>query len=329
MIGRRKFITLLGGAAVAWPLAARAQQTALPVIGWLSSGAANEASVIGSLAAFHRGLGEAGYVENRNVTIEYRWAEGHYDRLPALVADLVRRQVAVIATNGGVPSPLAARAATGTIPIVFAMGADPIKSGLIASLNRPAGNITGVSILNAEVGPKRLQLLHELAPTRKIALLVNPTDPSTEAQLEELIAAARSLGLEPEILRASTEPDLEAVFTTLTQGQPNALLINADPFLSGHLPQLGALTARHAIPALGLYREFAAGGGLASYGPSLPDAYRYAGLYVGRILKGERPAALPVIQSVKFEFVINLKAARLLGLDPPLSLLASADEVIE
>jgi putative tryptophan/tyrosine transport system substrate-binding protein len=323
---RRDFITLLGGTAAAWPLAARAQQPAMPVIGLLSSGGPN--GPVEYNAAFRRGLGEAGYVEGRNITIEYRWAEFHYDRLPALATDLVRRQVAVIATNGGSGPPLAARSATATIPIVFVMGADPIKLGLGESLNRPGGNITGISVLNVELGPKRLQLLHELVPVKNIALLVNPNDPNAAIQLRDLQGASRALGLEIQVLYASAEPDFEKIFATLAERQISALIIGADPFLTGHLTQLAALAARYAIPAIALYREFAAAGGLASYGPSV-DARRYAGSYVGRILKGEKPADLPIIQSATFELVVNLKSARALGVNVPLSLLASADEVIE
>jgi putative ABC transport system substrate-binding protein len=324
---RREFITLLGGAAAAWPIAARGQQGPPPIIGWLSSSTPNDGA--GSLAAFRRGLSEAGYVEGRNVAIEYRWAEYHYDRLPALAGDLARRQVAVIATNGGSPSPLAARSATRTIPIVFAMGTDPVKAGLVASLNRPGGNITGVSNLNVEVGPKRLQLLHELAPGKGIALLVNPADPNTENQLQELQGAARALGLELQVLHASTEADLETVFAALAERPARALMIGADPFLNGHGAQLAALAVRQAIPAGALFREFAAAGGLVSYGPNLADAYRYSGTYVGRILKGEKPADLPVIQSVKFELVINLKTAKALGLTISNQMQLLADEVIE
>jgi putative ABC transport system substrate-binding protein len=326
---RREFITLLGGTAVTWPLAARAQQP-MPVIGWLSSNSMNESPGTGSLAAFRQGLSEAGYIEGRNVAIEYRWADDHYDRLPTLAADLVRRKVAVIATTGGNPSPLAAKAATTTIPIVFASGTDPVKSGLVASLNRPGGNITGVSILNQELGPKRLELLHELVPAASVvALLVNPTSPSAETQSQELQAAARTLGLQLRILYASTEHDLETVFASSAQRQPAALVIGADPFLSGHGQQLATLTVRNAIPAISLFREFAAAGGLLSYGPSLAEAYHHSGAYVGRILNGEKPAELPVIQSAKFELTVNLKAAKALGIAVPLSLLASADEVIE
>jgi putative ABC transport system substrate-binding protein len=327
---RREFITLLSGAAATWPLAVRAQQPAMPVIGWLSSGSSNEITVTGSLAAFRQGLSEAGYVEGRNLVIEYRWADDQYDRLPAFAADLVRRQVAVIATNGGNPSALSAKAATTTIPIVFASGTDPVKSGLVASLNRPGGNITGVSILNLELGPKRLELLRELVPTASIvALLINPTNPSSEIQSRDLQAAARTLGLQVQVLHASTEHDLEAIFASLPQLHASALMIGADPFLSGHGRQLAALTVTHAVPAISLYRDFAAAGGLLSYGPSLADGYHHSGTYVGRILKGEKPADLPVIQSVKFELVANLKAAKALGISFPLSLLASADEVIE
>jgi putative ABC transport system substrate-binding protein len=328
-IRRREFITLLGGAA-AWPLAARAQQPAMPVVGWLSSGSENETAATGSLAAFRRGLGDAGYVEGKNVTIEYRWADNQYDRLPVLAADLVRRQVVVIATNGGNPSPVAAKAATTTIPIVFASGTDPVKSGLVSSLNRPGGNVTGVSILNLELGSKRLQLLHELVPSASIvALLVNPTNPNAETQSLDLQAAARTFGLQVHVLHASTDHDIETAFATLIQQRAGALMIGADAFLSGRAKQLAASTVRYAVPAIFLYRDFAAAGGLLSYGSSLADAYHHSGVYVGRVLKGERPADLPVIQSVKFELIVNLKTAKALGITFPLSLLASADEVIE
>jgi putative tryptophan/tyrosine transport system substrate-binding protein len=328
-MNRRELLTLLGGAAML-PVAARAQQAAMPVVGWLSSGSENETAATGSVAAFRRGLADAGYVEGKNVTIEYRWADNQYDRLPALAADLVRRQVAVIATNGGNPSPVAAKAATTTIPIVFASGTDPVKSGLVNSLNRPGGNVTGVSILNLELGSKRLELVHELVPAASIvALLVNPTNPNAETQSRDLEAAARIFGLQVHVLHASTDHDIETAFATLIQLRAGALMIGADPFLSGQSKQLAALTLQYAVPAIFLYRDFAAAGGLLSYGPSLAEAYHHSGAYVGRVLKGERPADLPIIQSVKFELIVNLKTAKALGITFPLSLLASADEVIE
>jgi putative tryptophan/tyrosine transport system substrate-binding protein len=327
-VRRRDFITLVGGAAV-WPVAARAQQAAMPVVGFLISGGQTENSDK-NFDAFRRGMSEAGYVDGRNVTIEYHYAEGQYERLPGMAADLVRRQVAVIATSGGNPSPLAAKAATTTIPIVFASGTDPVKSGLVASLNRPGGNITGVSILNLEIGPKRLELLHELIPAaRVIGLLVNPANPSAEPQSSDLQAAVRKFGLELHVLHASTDQDIEAVFASLAQLKASALIIGADPFLTSRAEQLGALTVRHAVPAIFLYRDFAAAGGLMSYGPSLPDAYHHAGSYIGRILKGEKPGDLPVIQSQVFELIVNTKTAKAFGITLPLSLLASADEVIE
>ena len=324
---RRELLTGLGGAAVAWPLAARAQQQAMPVIGYLSSGSApNTANV----AAFRQGLSEAGYVEGQNVTIEYRWAEGSYDLLPALAADLVSRNVDVIATAGGTPSALAAQGATSTIPIVFSGVGDPVRSKLVASLARPGGNLTGFSGVSGLLMPKRLELLTELVPqARVIALLVNPKNPTTEGQTRIVQEAARAKGVQLQILKAATVSEVDDAFATLGQLQAGALLMSADSFLNNRHEQVAALAAHYAVPALDQSRGFADSGGLISYGESLTAEARRFGIYAGRILKGEKPAELPVQQPDKFELVINLKTAKTLGLTVPQSLLARADEVIE
>jgi putative ABC transport system substrate-binding protein len=324
---RREFITLLGGAAV-WPVAARAQQTLMPVIGFLGSD--SPALSVSHLRFFRQGLSETGYVEGENVAIEYRWAEGQNDRLPALVADLVRRQVSVIAAPGTTPAALAAKAATTTIPIVFFTAGDPVALRLVASLNHPGGNLTGATSLGSQLALKRLELLHELMPTTTVmALLVNPTNPAlAEATAKELLDASRSLGLRLHILHASTERDFDSVFAALVQLRASALVIAVDSFFTGRKEQLGALALRHGIRAIYQSRDFAAAGGLMSYGGSLTEAYRLVGLYTGRILKGEKPADLPVQQVTKVELVINLKTAKTLGLTIPPSLLLRADEVI-
>jgi putative ABC transport system substrate-binding protein len=329
---RREFITLLGGAAaaprVSWPLTARAQQPAMPVIGFLNG--QSPRTFAPHLAAFHQGLKQTGYVEGRNVAIEYRWAEGQPDRLPGLAADLVQRRVAVISATGGLASSLAATAATATVPIVFSTGGDPMKDGLVTSLNRPGGNVTGTSWFNAEVAAKRLGLLHELAPAAGIvAMLVNPRDPDAGTQLADLQDAARVLGRRVVVLNAATVGEIDAAFAALVQQRAAALVVASDAFYLNRRDQIIALAARHAVPAIYSNREFITAGGLMSYGNNLLDAYRRNGIYAGRILKGDKPGDLPVDQSTKFELVINLETVKALGLDLPLALQIRVDEVIE
>jgi putative ABC transport system substrate-binding protein len=328
MIVRREFITLIGGAAVAWPLGARAQQPAMPVIGFLSSRSPDDTRDL--VAAFLRGLNEVGYVEGQNVMIEYRWALGQYDRLPAMAADLVRRPVAILTTSGGEPAALAAKAATSSIPIVFLIGGDPVALGLAATYNRPGGNATGMNILTATLEAKRLGLLHELVPqATTIGVLLNPKFQPADNQSRNLQEAAPAIGLRIQVLRASTDRELDATFESITQQHIAALAVTADPFFDTRRDKIVALAARHAVPTIYHFREFVAAGGLMSYGVDSVDNYRQAGVYTGRILKGAKPADLPILQPTKFEFVISLKTAKALGVKISDNLLSLADEVIE
>jgi len=327
VIRRRKFITLLGGAA-AWPLSARAQQPAIPVVGFLHAGSPEPN--VNFVVAFRTGLGKTGYVEGQNLAIEFRWAAGQDARLPEMATDLVRRQVAAIVTPASTPAALAAKAATTTIPIVFTTGGDPISLGLVASLNRPGGNATGVAFMTVELTAKRLSLLHELVPgAAGVIALVDPNYALAEAIIKDLQEARATLGLQVEILYAGTAREIDAAFATMVQKRADALLMTASPFFTNRRVQIVTLATRHALPVLYDIREFAEAGGLMSYGPSFRDIYQQAGIYTGRILKGERPADLPVMQPTKFELVINLTTARALGITVPNMLLARADEVIE
>jgi putative tryptophan/tyrosine transport system substrate-binding protein len=324
---RRQFITLLGGSA-AWPLGATAQQAVMPVIGYL--GAESPAAFASRVTAFRQGLGESGYVEGRNVAIEFRWAGGQHNRLPVLAAELVSHRVAVIVAPGGAPAALAAKSVTTTIPIVFEMGADPIATGLVQTINRPGGNITGVTSLNVQVTPKRLEILHEAVPAAAvITVLLNPTSPTADSQLRNLQAAASALGVRLHVLHASSERDFDAVSARLSELRPGGLVVSSDTFFATHSEQLAALTVRHALPAIHQSRDFAIAGGLMSYAGSFVESHRQAGIQTGRILKGEKAADLPVQQVTKVELFLNLKAAKSLGITFPLSLLGRADQVIE
>jgi putative ABC transport system substrate-binding protein len=324
-MNRREFIALLGGAAM-WPLAARAQQPTMPVIGFVNAGSREERR--DELQGFVRGLGETGYVEGQSVAIEYRWADGRIDRLPAMVADLVDRKVSVIAATT-TPAALAAQAATTTIPIVFETGSNPIQLGLVVSLNRPGGNLTGVTSLIVEVAPKRLELLHELAPTPIIGLLLNPNNRNADIISRDVAAAARTLGLTLHVLYASEEGDFDTVLTYIAEQRAGGLVVGSDPFFNTQSERLARLFLRHTLPAIYQYREFAAAGGLMSYGGNIADPFRQAGSYVGRVLAGEKPAELPVVQSTRVELIVNLNTANALGLTVPPSILGRADEVIE
>jgi putative tryptophan/tyrosine transport system substrate-binding protein len=326
---RRDFLTLVGGAAATWPFAAWAQQSALPVVGILHSNSPDD-EYLERVSAFRRGLSETGYVEGRNVTIEYRWAEGNYDRLPALAADLVRRRVSVIAAIGNTVGALAAKAATNTIPIVFVTGGDAVEVGLVTSLNRPGGNLTGVNTMNVGLAPKRLELLHELIPSADpIAVLLNPTNPVTERLSSDLESAARSLGVHLLEMHASSEAEIDTAFAAIANTEAKAILIAPDIFFAGRAQHIAALALRNRVPAISGRREFAAASGLMSYDPNALDSLRLVGVYTGRILKGEKPADLPVIQPTKVELILNLKTAKALGIVVPITLLGRADEVIE
>jgi putative ABC transport system substrate-binding protein len=327
---RREFITLLGGAAVAWPLAARAQQPAMPVIGFLGAGTLDSSRVL-YLAAFRKGLGETGFAEGQNVTIEYRWAEGQYDRMAQLAAELVRRRVAVIVVPGSPPGARAAKAATSIIPIVFSVGEDPVKAGLVASISRPEGNATGINFFTGELVAKRLALLHELVPgAARIAAFINPADaPRAKVLRSDVEAAAHTSGVQLQVFNPSTSRDIDAAFVALLRERADALFVGPDAFYNSRRVQIANMAARHAIPTAFAVREYVEAGGLMSYGTSLTDTYRQVGVYTGRILKGAKPADLPVLQSTKFELVINMQTARMLGITVPPTLLARADEVIE
>jgi putative ABC transport system substrate-binding protein len=328
MIGRREFITLLGGAAVAWPLTARAQQPAMPVVGLLDPRSPD--GLADRLRGFRQGLKETGFVEGESIAIEYRWADNQLDRLSALAADLVRRRVAAIAVPGGPDAARAAKAATATIPIVFVVAVDPVSLGLVASLARPGGNLTGINFFGGELTAKRLELLRMLVPgATRVAVLVNPTNPMTESTSRELEPAGRSMGLQIRVLNASNSQEINAAFATFVDERPDAVLVGVDPFFNGRRVQLVHLATRYAVPASYVAREFAEVGGLMTYGASISDAWHQAGVYCGRILKGAKPAELPVMQSAKFELVINAETARMLGLTVPAALLSLADEVIE
>jgi putative ABC transport system substrate-binding protein len=323
-VGRREFITLLGGAA-AWPLTARAQQPAIPVIGWLGPTVPNDRI----MALLRGGLAEAGYIEGQNLVIEYRWAEGRYDRMPAMAEELVRRRVAVIVASP-TPSALAAKAATATIPVIFGVTDDPVKLGLVTSLARPGGNATGVYFFLSDLAAKQLGLLRELTPAaNRIGLLINPDNANAAAVTREITAAASAISIDVEVIRANDTPGIDAAFAALVRNKTDALVVGADPFFFSRRAQLATLATRHAIPAIYTVREFAEAGGLMSYGTSLNDTFRHIGAYAGRILKGAKPTDLPVVQSTKFDFVINSTTAKALGLDVPPTLLARADEVIE
>jgi putative tryptophan/tyrosine transport system substrate-binding protein len=328
-IRRREFIALLGGAAAAWPLAARAQPTAMPVVGYLDS--RTQETTLDRLRGFHRGLKDSGFVESENTAVIYRWAEGQNNRLPELAADLVRRQVAVIAATGGTPAALAAKVATTTIPIVFAVPEDPVRLGFVASLARPGTNMTGINFFNAEVAAKRLELLCALVPNAgRVAVLVNPTNTAnTETNLRELQPAALTMGVQLQIVYASTSREIDEVFSKFSIQRPDALFVSGDSLFNSRRLQLALLAARHALPATYPSRDYPVSGGLISYGADVTDAFRQVGIYVGRIVKGTKPADLPVVQSAKFELVINHQAARVLGITVPPTLLATADEVIE
>jgi len=327
-VKRREFITLLGGAAAAWPLAARAQQPAMPVIGFLSTRARDESAHL--VEAFHRGLAENGYTESRNVAIEYRWADGRYDRLPALAVELAHRPVTVLVSTGAEPSALAAKAATATIPIVSTFTTDPVERGLVASLNQPGGNITGINLLSATMEPRRLGLLRDLVPqAATVGVLLNPNSPVAASQLRDTQAAAPAIGLQLHMLRASTDREIDTAFESIAQDRITALVVASDAFFITRRDKIVALAAHHAVPAMYNVREYPLAGGLMSYGINLADAYRQVGVYAGQILKGSKPADLPVVQPTKFEFVINLKAAKALGVKISDNLLSLADEVIE